>query len=648
MRRTAIVATFALGATSFAHGGHIQHDIRAGSVKSRGVNLGGWLVAENWMTSSSDIWQGMPNDVKGQGEFKVMEKLGPQAGYAKFQQHRSTWITEADIQQIALSNLNTVRVPVGYWIQGCDHFSPGVLKTHCSMYAPGGLDYLDKLIRDWAWKHNVAVLISVHGAPGSQNGHDHSGAEDSNIWWSKYNENVQATHDFAVFLATRYKNDNAFLGIGLLNEPTAPYSEAASRDKNGVDFDTMADYYKKVYAQVRSVSDCILSISPLLSNQGPGNGMNMDDFAPEMTNVWHEWHPYVIWGYDNMSEDQLISQGVAGRANDIYNWKGKPLFLGEWSLTTQWPTFNDPGRFGQLATKMVSMAQAAGGGWTYWSWKKSGDEGGYIDKWSLRSLLNVANGVTPSGDEKAIAIYDSTGKSLTTRDDAYRLVNDKAWIAQMGRATEWLYSPKTQALHSTLDRKCLDGYELQNGQYQVHTYDCYASNPNQGWQLVDHAIVHAKSSLCLTADLSLATCDQSKTNQYFNIGTERTQILGPYDVAYSTQNGRVKLNATSHAWIIDHAKMTVQDTTTGKCLDAYQPQNGGIVHMWDCTPGNPNQMWRYDAASKQLRHATHDGFCLDVYGNGAGQHLYQCHDTNDQYYKNQIFRLVWQDYEGLV
>jgi len=26
----------------------------------RGVNLGGWLVAEHWMTSDSVIWEGVP------------------------------------------------------------------------------------------------------------------------------------------------------------------------------------------------------------------------------------------------------------------------------------------------------------------------------------------------------------------------------------------------------------------------------------------------------------------------------------------------------------------------------------------------------------------------------------------------------------
>lgn len=39
------------------------------------------------------------------------------------------------------------------------------------------------------------------------------------MYWSQYKENVQNTIDLAVWLADRYRNDDAFLGIGLLNEP---------------------------------------------------------------------------------------------------------------------------------------------------------------------------------------------------------------------------------------------------------------------------------------------------------------------------------------------------------------------------------------------------------------------------------------------
>lgn len=42
----------------------------------RGVNLGGWLVGEYWMTAASPAWNGVPTDVANHGEFKTMQYLG--------------------------------------------------------------------------------------------------------------------------------------------------------------------------------------------------------------------------------------------------------------------------------------------------------------------------------------------------------------------------------------------------------------------------------------------------------------------------------------------------------------------------------------------------------------------------------------------
>jgi len=42
---------------------HIQYAIRAGHVPVRGVNLGGWLVAENWINSKDPLWYGVPSEV---------------------------------------------------------------------------------------------------------------------------------------------------------------------------------------------------------------------------------------------------------------------------------------------------------------------------------------------------------------------------------------------------------------------------------------------------------------------------------------------------------------------------------------------------------------------------------------------------------
>ena len=41
-----------------------------------GIILGGWLVAEHWMTSASPACSGVPDDIANHGEFQTMQYLG--------------------------------------------------------------------------------------------------------------------------------------------------------------------------------------------------------------------------------------------------------------------------------------------------------------------------------------------------------------------------------------------------------------------------------------------------------------------------------------------------------------------------------------------------------------------------------------------
>jgi len=54
------------------------------------------------------------------------------------------------------------------------------------------------------------------------------------------------------------------------------------------------------------------------------------------------------------------------------------MFIGEWSLSTypEYAPFTDRDRFWQLANQMVDALDQAHSGWTYWTWKISGDDSG--------------------------------------------------------------------------------------------------------------------------------------------------------------------------------------------------------------------------------------------------------------------------------
>jgi glucan 1,3-beta-glucosidase len=362
-------------------GNHIQWAIRHGEIPSRGVNLGGWLVAERWMTKEAEIWHGLSEEDANSGEYTAMTKIKPhELAVERFQNHRKTFITEADIKAIAKAGINTVRVPVGYWIVGFDKHDTSK-KEEWKQYAPGGLEYLDRLIKVWAWKHNVAVLISMHAAKGSQNGQDHSSptVKGTSYWWG-FPENVQTTLDAVKFLANRYKNDDAFLGIGLLNEP-------GGTAKNEI----LYKYYEDAYRAIRmdDHNECILTVAPLLWEQSPKFMVNFMK-GPEYWNVWVEWHRYFVWGLENKSEEELLTSSMDEFQDDLNAWQGNPMFVGEWSFATAGKFGNDEKGFRTFAQKQLKVLNTIKKGWSFWSWRIYGDEEG-VNPWSLRNMIR--NGV---------------------------------------------------------------------------------------------------------------------------------------------------------------------------------------------------------------------------------------------------------------
>ena len=71
----------------------------------RGVNLGGWLILEKWM--NPDTFQGDFKDKKDQLDFD--QTPGAKEALKK---HWDSFFTESDIQEIAQTGINALRIPV--------------------------------------------------------------------------------------------------------------------------------------------------------------------------------------------------------------------------------------------------------------------------------------------------------------------------------------------------------------------------------------------------------------------------------------------------------------------------------------------------------------------------------------------------------
>lgn len=161
-----------------------------------GVNFGGWLVLEKWITPSLFKDSPSPDEYSLSSEDRARHKL--------IEKHHHTFIQESDFKWLHTLQINAIRIPIGWWIYGDE--SPYVKS-------------IDRL--DWAFrmakKYNMSLLLSIHGAPGSQNGKIHSG-KIGNIQWHTHQKELSK---FTKKIVYRYKDHPSFWGIELLNEPTS-------------------------------------------------------------------------------------------------------------------------------------------------------------------------------------------------------------------------------------------------------------------------------------------------------------------------------------------------------------------------------------------------------------------------------------------
>ncbi|KKF94756.1 putative glucan 1 3-beta-glucosidase D [Ceratocystis platani] len=178
---------------------------------ARGVNLGGWLSLEPFITPSLFSYSSANGIID---EYTLTSKLG---GSAKgtLEKHYATFITESDFKAIADAGLDHVRIPFSYWAIEVYDDEPYLHRTSWR-YLLRGLE--------WARKYGLRVNLDVHGLPGSQNGWNHSGRQGAINWLNGINGATNAQRSLDIhdrlskfFAQDRYKNLIAF--YGLANEP---------------------------------------------------------------------------------------------------------------------------------------------------------------------------------------------------------------------------------------------------------------------------------------------------------------------------------------------------------------------------------------------------------------------------------------------
>ncbi|KAG1874410.1 glycoside hydrolase family 5 protein [Suillus subluteus] len=126
-----------------------------------GVNLGSWLVLELWMLPQGDKPTNYANCSTCISTESSFAQAYPDTVDATFAQHWDTWFTQSDVSTLKAAGINTVRIPLGYWIV------EDLVDRPSESYPRGGLNYLRRGL-GWLQDAGIQVILDHHALPGVQ------------------------------------------------------------------------------------------------------------------------------------------------------------------------------------------------------------------------------------------------------------------------------------------------------------------------------------------------------------------------------------------------------------------------------------------------------------------------------------------------
>lgn len=328
----------------------------------RGVGLGNWMLPEGYM------WRFGPGaESPREIEALVLRLIGEESAARFWDAFRENFITEADIERIAASGFDHVRLPI----------NSRVIQTDDGTPIEAGYSLIDRVIR-WCRDHGLWVLLDLHGAPGGQTGtniDDSPNNKPELFMEPRYRElTIRLWRD----LATRYRDETVVLGYDLLNEPLPnewQYTYAAE----------LAELYRELTAEIREIDP-----DHLIVYEGSHWATNWDIF----TEVWDANSLLQFHKYWSSPDTQTIQRFL-----DTRDRLGLPIYMGEGGENTlEW------------IYTAHRLYETNGIGWNFWPWKK------------IATLTSPASIVPPAGWDRVIASIDDP--AALGRMDAQRIFDD--------------------------------------------------------------------------------------------------------------------------------------------------------------------------------------------------------------------------------
>jgi endoglucanase len=309
---TGFISSASAVAGSFlkANGVTIRNNSGQGDVVPlRGVNLGGWLLMEGWMT---------PMDSSGLADnYSVVQTLNTRFGVSTqeslIKTYQEAWITTNDLDNIKALGMNCVRLPF-WW---------GNVQRLDGTWRADAFEKMDWLVTN-AWARGIYTVIDFHGVPGGQSTSDSTAQANQNQYWSSVAYQNQTSLIWSN-VAAHFSGNPAIAGYDLINEPFGAPGQT-----------NIWNAYNSLYQKIRSVDpDHMIFMEGTWTGTGT-NGQSLNwqwDVLPPpsllgWTNVAYSMHAYA--GSTTASGEQAETDKQVNDFNTHQSWN-IPGFIGEFN-----------------------------------------------------------------------------------------------------------------------------------------------------------------------------------------------------------------------------------------------------------------------------------------------------------------------------
>ncbi|EJT98876.1 glycoside hydrolase family 5 protein [Dacryopinax primogenitus] len=379
------------------------------------LQLGSWLVFEPWMAVGE--WQSMGGEYCDDcstclgSEWSLANYLGQEKTNAVFKEHWYTWLTQTEVDDIVRFKLNTVRIPLGFWIV------EGIVDRSLEPYAQGGLQQLASRF-SMLKAANIAVVLDHHALPGVATPLQMFAGNCTTIveFYTDYNYQRGVTWTAVMtYLSHVHPAFSTVFAIEAVNEPIMDYTQTPDYSRYQVNF-VMAVRAVEAALGILGLEAPLLS-SLLPSPQGYGSLSHLlNEHGAEclVTNFMNR-----DWQYSNDPSDPVANpadaaKGPATYDNHLYFSYGgvadpnaesylqticnmnrtlqsaaigdAPMWFGEWSLAVN---FNTTNSFLQQWSDSQKFIYSQSAGWIFWALKIANDATAPPTQWSYIDAVNA-------------------------------------------------------------------------------------------------------------------------------------------------------------------------------------------------------------------------------------------------------------------